>query len=87
MDMLRHLFIFIVYFVAYRTNLSKKYSRNFPRTYYSQKAFSLDNDLRSKLVKNNKRINDPKDIFLSVLSLLFVFYIYLLNKRQKRYYL
>ena len=44
----------------------------------STKTFSLDNDLRSKTVENNRKINNVKEIFGFVLSFFLIFiYIYM----------
>ena len=48
----------------YFLKLFKKISKNI----FSPEHFSLDDDLRSKLIKNNQKINDTKEIFLYTFS-------------------
>ena len=45
--------------------------------------FVIAYQLFSKLIENNKKINDTKAIFLFVLSLLFVCYIYLPRENER----
>ena len=63
MDSLHHQFIFQNFSYSLSTLL---------KTFFHKNLFS-DNDLRWKLVENNQKMNNTKEIFLFLLSLLFIF--------------
>ena len=63
-------FTFGCFFVTltFRKTLIKK---------FFHKDFSFDNNLSSKLIKNNQKIRNYKEILLFVISLMFIIYIYI----------
>ena len=82
-----HIYIYIyiyIYIVGLMKNVSGKSSKTFSsKKIFFYKTFSNDDDLKSKPVENNQKINNKKVIFQFVLSFLFTFiyiYIYIYNR-------
>ena len=67
--MVSHSVAFLLHKNYYSIKTLEKIFQKFYEKIFLQKYFSLEDDLRLKLVKINKKLNFTKEIFLPVFSL------------------